>query len=959
MNCMNVSSALKKQIKLLPVDSQESMIDFFVQLNEQINQQQHKVLYQDKVCKTIVHVCYCSLFIRNNCLSNPQILVSLIQTEALFFDQHRQDYHKVINLGEIDSEATLMKQLRQFRNREMIRIAWRDLAGWADLDETMQDMSALAEVCIQNALDYLYEQASARRGVPQFKDGSAMNIVVLGMGKLGAWELNYSSDIDLIFAYAEDGVLTDRKQTTYGEFFSRICRSLVKVLDEITVDGFVFRTDVRLRPFGDSGPMIMSFDGMENYYMMQAREWERYAMIKARQVAGDFNSGKLLTAMIKPFVYRRYLDYGAFEELRSLKYQITQELQRKDRMENVKLGPGGIREIEFIGQAFQLIRGGQEPKLQQREILKILLVLGDLELMSNEDVESLRSAYEFLRRVENHIQQYQDKQTHDLPSDLSVQSVLAHSMGYTDWLSFKSALDKIREGVHAIFKDIFSLSEQEQNQQKSYLIWKGDIDDEIVLEYLGGYGFTHCVETLSFINNFKKSSSVLRMSSKGMSVLNRLVPSVIETVKTSENQDETLRRILVLFEEVAGRNVYLSLLAENSDALQQLVTLAAASPWICEYLALYPVLFDELLDARSLYDPLEKKGLEEQLSLELEKIDRQDEEQLMIRLRQFKHLNVLRVAAADIMGVISVIVVSDYLTYIAEVVLEKIIDKVWLILTDKHGCPPNTNESAKGFAILGLGKLGGLELGYGSDLDMVFLYDCQDVNAMTNGNKPLSCTQFYVRLGQKIRHVLDIKMLSGLLYEVDLRLRPSGDSGLLVTHIDSYENYLRNEAWAWEHQALVRGRFVAGDAQLNHEFKEIRQRILALPREPIKLKKEVREMREKMRENLAPKDLAVFNLKHSKGGIADIEFIVQFGILANASKNEDLATYTDNIRLLEELAEHGFISKDNAELLKEAYCQYRNFGHRQVLQGKKAELRNEYFVETRANVERLWHDLMD
>ena len=959
MNCMAVSLDLKKEINLLPVSSQESMIGFFVQLDEKINQEQHEFIYQDKVRKTIAHVCYCSQFIRNICQSDPQVLVNLIETEDLFSNQRRQDYDKVINIEDIDSEAILMKQLRQFRNREMIRIAWRDLSGWAELDETLRDLTALAETCIQNALDFLYKQACARRGVPLLKDGTAMNIVVLGMGKLGAWELNYSSDIDLIFAYAEDGVLSDRKETTYGEFFTRICRSLVKVLDETTIDGFVFRTDVRLRPFGDSGPIIMTFDGMENYYMTQAREWERYAMIKARQVAGDFNSGKQLADMIKPFVYRRYLDYGAFEELRSLKYQITQELQRKDRMENVKLGPGGIREIEFIGQAFQLIRGGQEQELQQREILKILLVLDDLSLMSKSDVESLRSAYLFLRRVENHIQQYQDKQTHDLPSDSIVKSILAHSMGYSDWLLFKHDLDKIRKGVHAIFDDVFSLSEHEKGYQKSHLIWQGGIDDELILEYLGEYGFVHCDDTLSFIHNFKKAASVLRMSAKGAGVLNRLMPCVIETLQHSENQDETMWRLLVLFEAVAGRNVYLSLLAENPDALRQLITLVTASPWICEYLAMYPVLFDELLDARSLYEPLQKQDLTEQLALALEKDDKQDEEQLMIELRQFKHLSVLRVAAADIMGVIPLMVVSDYLTYIAEVILEQVIDRAWEMLIDKHGCPPDSNDSAKGFAILGLGKLGGIELGYGSDLDMVFLYDCQDGHAMTEGAKPLSCTQFYVRLGQKIRHILDTKMLSGVLYEVDLRLRPSGDSGLLVTHINSYENYLRNDAWTWEHQALVRGRFIAGDIRLQKQYQEIRYRVLALPRPLKDLKNEVREMREKMRKNLEPKEPTVFNLKHSKGGIADIEFIVQFGILANTSKNEDLATYTDNIRLLDGLTEHGFVSKDNARILKDAYCQYRDYGHRQVLQGKRAEASSDEFLETRANVERLWHDFMD
>jgi glutamate-ammonia-ligase adenylyltransferase len=956
---MTLISILKKEIELLPETTQQSVIDFLVQFDEKISQKQRDSLNTEKISKTIAHIFCCSQFVREQCLRKPQVLVDLIQTEDLFSNQRRNYYQKAIHLDLIDTEAVLMTQLRQFRNREMIRIAWRDLAGWAELDETLRDLTVLAETCIELALDFLFQQACIRRGVPRLKDGTAINIVVLGMGKLGAWELNYSSDIDLIFAYAEDGVLDDRKQTTYGEFFSRICRSLIKVLDEVTIDGFVFRTDVRLRPFGESGPIIMTFDGLENYYMTQAREWERYAMIKARQVAGDFNSGKKLAAMIKPFVYRRYLDYGAFEELRSLKYQITQELKRKERMENVKLGPGGIREIEFIGQAFQLIRGGHEVELQQRQILKILSTLENLGLMVKSDVKILRFAYEFLRKVENHIQQYQDKQVHDLPIDNEVRAILAYSMGYSSWLSFKQALDIIRTDVHAIFDTVFSVSEEEQSLNKSDLLWMGNDDKELLLDYLKDYGFVHYVDTLSFIQNFKKAPAVVRMSTKGAAVLDRLIPTVIEAVQQAENQDETLRRILVLFEAVVGRNVYLSLLAENPDALKQLTTLSSASPWICEYLALYPVLFDELLDSRSLYEPLKKQELVEKLDCELKKVDKLDVEQLMIQLRQFKHLNVLRVAAADIISVIPLTVVSDYLTCIAEVILEQVVDRVWKILTDKHGYPPNVNDAVKGFAILGLGKLGGLELGYGSDLDMVFLYNSEDVYAMSDGNKPLSCTQFYVRLAQKIRHVLDTKMLSGRLYEVDLRLRPSGDSGLLATHINKYEEYLKNEAWTWEHQALVRGRFVAGDSQLKNQFKQIRERVLALPRQPDDLKKEVRDMREKMGENLAPKDTTVFNLKHSKGGIADIEFIVQFGILANASKNSDLATYTDTIRLLDGLVDQGFISKDNATLLQNAFCQYRDYGHRQVLQGRPAEATSDQFVEIRSQVEQLWHDFMD
>ncbi len=952
-----IINSLAQEIGLLPINLKPVVDDFIVQLDEKLSQQQREFFKLDKIKTSFVHVCCCSLFVRESCLRYPAMLTDLIESGDLFLGE--AEYQYALDLVNIDTDAMLMKRLREFRRREMVRIAWRDLAGWSELKETMRDMTLLAETCIQSALEYLYQQACARRGTPTLEDGTPISIVVLGMGKLGAWELNFSSDIDLIFAYAEDGVLQDRKETTYGEFFTRICRSLVKVLDEITVDGFVFRTDVRLRPFGDSGPLIMTFDGMENYYMTQAREWERYAMIKARQVAGDFNSGKQLAAMIKPFVYRRYLDYGAFEELRSLKYQITQELERKDRKENIKLGPGGIREVEFIGQAFQLIRGGQEPELQQREILKIIVVLEKLELMTKSDTEILRSSYHFLRRVENHIQQYQDKQTHDLPSEPLVQNILSYSMDYADWVSFKQALDSVRKNVQAIFDGVFSLSEQTNNQQRSNLIWNDNIDDEQKLEYLGEYGFLHCTKVLNTLKNFKNSHAIKRLSVKGIGVLERLMPSMIETIKEIDNKDETLTRVVVLFEAVAGRNVYLSLLAENPQALLQLIKLSSASQWICEYLAQYPVLFDELLDTRSLYEPLQKEDLAKQLANELTNIADQDIELFMNKLRQFKHLNVLRVAAADIMGVIPVVVVSDYLTYIAEVVLQQVVNKAWRMLTDKHGCPPEASSQSSGFAILGLGKLGGYELGYGSDLDMVFLYQSEDANAMTNGVKPISSMQFYMRLGQKVRYILDTKMLSGRLYEVDLRLRPSGDSGLLVTQIDSYRTYMQNEAWTWEHQALVRGRFIAGDDNLKQQYELIRRNILALPRDSKELQKEVREMRQKMRENLSSTNPDTFDLKQGKGGIADIEFIVQFGILAHASENEALASYTDNARLLDGLAAHGIMSIENAELLKDAYFQYRDYGHKQVLQEKKALADNHEFIESRALVERVWNELLE
>jgi len=443
-----------------------------------------------------------------------------------------------------------------------------------------------------------------------------------------------------------------------------------------------------------------------------------------------------------------------------------------------------------------------------------------------------------------------------------------------------------------------------------------------------------------------------------------------------DNPDETLLRILGLFGAIAGRNVYLSLLSENPGALFQLIKLSSASPWICAYLSLYPVLFDELLDTRSLYEPLKKADLDQQLNVLLAQIEVQDLEQLMIVLRQFKQLNVLRVAAADIMGAIPLMVVSDYLTTIAESIVSHVVERAWLMLTDKHGLPPvpsqfptglrhthhpwrYTDNASIGFAVIGFGKLGGIELGYGSDLDLVFLYDCKDGNVMTNGQKPISCAQFYGRLGLKVRHILDTKLLSGILYEVDMRLRPNGDSGLLVTPINAYEDYLKNEAWTWELQALVRGRFIAGDPQLKAQYETIRRRILSLPRDTGALKKEVREMREKMRDNLATKDKTKFDLKQSKGGIADIEFIVQFGVLDQAALNAALTTYTDNVRLLEGLQRQGFISEADAKTLKTAYCRYRDMGHKLVLQEDKAVIAEAEVAEMSAQVERIWHEYME
>jgi len=893
-----------------------------------------------------------SQFVAEQCCKNPELLLGLVDSGDLARVYQSHDYTDKLNALTVVSESALMAALRQLRRREMVRIAWRDLAGWSDLQETLMDLSLLAEACIRHALDFLYRQAVEKRGMPVFKDGRPMQIIVLGMGKLGAYELNYSSDIDLIFAFPEEGILPDRKETRYSEFFTRLCQSLVRVLDDITADGFVFRTDIRLRPYGDSGAVIMTFDGMENYYLTQAREWERYAMIKARQVAGDFEAGKQLMAMLHAFVYRRYLDYGAFEELRSLKQQITQELRRKDRMENVKLGPGGIREIEFIGQAFQLIRGGKEKSLQMRGIQDVLTRLGELHLLTAEDAEQLQQSYRFLRIVENHIQQYQDKQTHDLPASPPARAALAYALGFAGWDHCKQELDRVRGDVHEVFGQVFSLSKHDQDAGR--LIWHGDGDE---LEGLKAYGFADAEAARENIQAFKASAAVRRLTAKGAGVLERLMPQVFEAMRAYDRPDPVLRRVLDIFAAVAGRTVYLALLSENPQALALLIKLAAASPWLCRYLAQHPVIFDELIDPRSLFAPLQRHDLAEQLERLLQPVDVQELEQMMILLRQFKQQQVLKVAAADIVGAIPLMVVSDYLTYIAESIVVKVVKRAWLMLVDKHGSPPGSDTEHNGFAVIGLGKFGGIELGYGSDLDLVFIYDCLDGNAPTDGDKPIATAQFYGRLGQRVRHILDTKMLSGVLYEVDMRLRPNGDSGLLVCPINGYEDYQKNQAWTWEHQALVRGRFIAGDPALKAKYEAVRHLILSLPRDAEALKKEVRDMREKMRASLAPREEDKFDLKQSKGGIADIEFIVQYGVLSQAATHPALTTYTDNIRQLDGLAEAVFLSRDNAATLKAAYCAYRDYGHKLLLRDDRAVIDTAEVAALSAQVGALWEQI--
>ncbi len=911
--------------------------------------------------KTLLRVWEGSDFVVQSCTREPALLERLQQSGGLdqSYAQDQMAAQLMTALADVKDEAGLQRALRCFRNEQMVRIIWRDLSQKAPLQETLADLSALADACVDQALSLLYEWATANQGVPRNESGKQQSMVVLGMGKLGARELNLSSDIDLIFAYPEPGETDGSRRIPNEQFFIRLCQQLIKALNSQTADGFVFRVDTRLRPFGDSGPMALSFDAMENYYQSHAREWERYAMIKARVVSGEKEDAREIMAMLQPFIYRRYLDYGAIESIRDMKRLISQELKRKGMAENVKLGPGGIREIEFIGQAFQLIRGGREPELQIRPILPVLKVLGEKQQLSMEEVDELTAAYEFLRLVENRIQAWKDRQTHMLPDDEMSRLRIARSMDFADWDTFYAALEGHREKVQIHFDNVFALSEEVANASPLQAVWQQQLDDDQAITLLQTAGYQGGEAVLSKLQEFRQGYACRSLGSRGRGRLRELMPVLLEQVALSDAPDVTLERILKILEAITRRTAYLALLVENPVALAQLIKLAGISPWIAQQVARHPLLLDEMLDPRRLYSPLKRERLDAELDTLLGAVDPDDLEQQMERMRQFTQSNMLRVAAADLTGNIPLMVVSDYLTEIAESVTSRVLTQAWELMVAKHGRPSCVTGDASGFAVIGYGKLGGIELGYGSDLDMVFLHGNDNPNRMTDGERSIANDLFYARMGQRMIQMYTTRTPAGTLYEVDMRLRPNGKSGMLVSSLEAFEQYQVNEAWTWEHQALLRARAVAGDPAVIARFQQIRRSVLSRERDPQQLQKDVREMREKMRSALDKSNDQQFDIKQGAGGIADIEFMVQYGVLRWSSKHPDLLDWTDNIRLLESLARDHLFEEEVVQRLADNYRALRAVYHRKALSELPGMVEENELQQERQQVQTLWHTLME
>jgi len=859
----------------------------------------------------------------------------------------------------------LAQVLRQFRNRHWLRIVWRDLNRLAAMEETVADLSHLAEACVDVALDFLHRQLCAERGEPQSKAGEPQQLVVIAMGKLGAGELNLSSDIDLIFAYPEAGETVGAARSVDNqEFFIRLGQRLIKALDTRTADGFVFRVDMRLRPYGQSGPLVISFDALEEYYQDQGRDWERYALIKARCIAGDRAAGAQLLEQLRPFVYRRYLDFSAIESLREMKSMIQREVLRRQLQDNIKLGAGGIREIEFIAQCFQLIRGGQEVALQALELQTILRELAAQQYLPTEVVAELIEAYRFLRNTEHAIQAWRDQQTQQLPHSDGERCALALAMGFKgDWAAFAAALTEHRSRVSRCFANVIAPVETEvERPHLSHQRWRSmldDLDQDEVRATLEEAGFDAAEEAARLLVALLNGASVQRMQGRGRDRLYGLLPLLLEDLCGVSAPTATLLRLIPLIEAVLRRTAYLVLLIENPGARGRLVELCDASPWIARQLAAHPVLLDELLDARSLYSMPDQDGLASELRQRLLRIEGDDLEAQMEALRYFRLAHVLRGAASEVTDSLPLMKVSDYLTAIAEVVLAAVLDIAWQNLLDKHGSPVPDGDDRRHFVVLGYGKLGGLELSYGSDLDLVFLHDLP-TTAVTDGERSVDAGTFFTRLGQRIIHILTATTRLGALYEVDMRLRPSGNSGLLVSSFTAFSDYQQNQAWTWEHQALVRVRAVAGDGILAEKFADLRRQTLCKNRPQAALAKEVIAMRQKMRDHLllGVNKNTEFDLKQGEGGIVDIEFMVQYAVLAWSHQHPPLTHYTDNIRILESLNNNGLISSADTQALIDAYKAFRSQAHRLSLQEQKGRIAIAALGAERKNVSRLWQQLM-
>lgn len=837
----------------------------------------------------------------------------------------------VADILSLPEETDVLRELRLRKHRYQVAFINAVVNQQLPQEQFLIAITHLAQALVNVALEWQFQSLAKRHGMPVQENGEAMRMVVLAMGKFGGGELNFSSDIDLIFAYAASGETAGGTAGAldHERFFRRLAQKLIYTLDSVSAEGFVYRVDMRLRPFGQSGALALNFEQMLHYYQVHGRDWERYAMMKARPVAGDIAGGKAFLKSLRPFMYRRYLDYPALHSLAEMKYKINQKIHEQGLEQHIKLGRGGIREAEFCVQALQLIYGGQYPRLQTPSFLKALQLLGDLKLWPVKATQKMREDYLLLRAVENALQFYAEQQTHQLPQDSEGWQRLALACGYDSVKLLKCAIASSRQHIHQKFSEIFlteaeSLAENDDSLASFdwQKIAKEKLEDGLLA---AGMAEEKATAVSLFLAQFSDSVPWQRLPNATYQTMQKLLSQLLHLIIEKDASTQALKGVLGLINAVCGRNVYIELLLEQPKLLAHLLTIAEQSSWLMRYICAHPLVLDDVLSERANVD--NSALLAADLQARLEGLD---EEDWLHAIRDFKHAQVFKVAWADVHGALSLMQVSDNLSLIAELVVKSTLQRAYFELSSRYGLPRCKNGEVAQFAIIGYGKLGGLELGYGSDLDMVFIYDEQQSQGSTDGEKSIANQLFFTRLVQRLINYLTSPSSNGAIYEVDTRLRPSGKSGLVTISLQGFQTYQEEKAWIWEHQALVRARAIAGDAPLCAAFEALRKSVLC--RAPAEnLLSEVQAMREKMLAANAPKTAERFDVKQSRGGLIDIEFLVQYLLLAHAHDEPVLVRMSDNIRQLAALEATGYITSIDAMTLRDSYRRLRMAAHHRFL----------------------------
>ena len=892
-----------------------------------------------------------SNYAMQQCQRHPHIVSTLINL-PLIPDQSTQHLQETLiqALSAVNDENDFKRVIRQFRHEQLVIICWRDLVRNEDVQTLLQAISNVADVCVQQSVVWCQKLLADKYGQALTKQGERANFIVVALGKLGGQELNFSSDIDLVFLYSAAGQTNLEHSITNQEFFTLFAQKLIDLLATLTVDGFVYRVDCRLRPFGDSGPLVVHLDSLEEYLYTHGREWERYALIKARCLTGSSQDMVNFNAIVNNFVYRKYIDFGVLNTLREMKDLISQQVQQRNQRDNIKLGQGGIREVEFVIQFFQLVYGGRHLDLQTASIFQASQSIVAKELLEKREVQQLLSAYKFLRRCENRLQMFNDEQTHDLPNDPDKQIRLANSMQYETFSLFEERLIEHRSAVDQIFMKIRSNGESADIYASYQLIWNKfqQLDQDSGLSLIMDLGFDSASVVQGLIMKLINSAAYKNQDAQGRARLNKFMPLFLYEINMAKLTQDASTRIFIMIQNLARRSIYLVMLAENQKLLSQLIKVCAASPWITNHLGAYPLLMDELMHPLNNTTAQNQKILQNDFTLEVLNHCDLDYEQVMERVRYFKHTHELRVACADVEGALSLMDVSDHLSWMAEVVVS--------------GCLSYLGKSfdqtsVDRVGVVAFGKLGGLEMGYGSDLDLVFM--CKNSSSEQHSYpQDLDATTKNTLLIQRLTQMLTLQTVSGKLYEVDTRLRPDGAAGAMVPSIEQMQIYYQQRAWVWELQALVRARCIVGDSDLKQQFNQMRENILSQQREVVTLQKQVAEMRIKMMARKSSRDEQKFHLKHDRGGITDIEFMVQYMVLAYAHKHTNLCAYTDNIQLLGCLSDLEIITTNEAQELSEIYREYRQTMHVKALHAVEAEVSSEEYILEREIIGKYWHKII-